>query len=51
MRSKKKAKKAKEASEKAILASVTAEMALPRFAKSAQIQTDKLSNARVGKIL
>jgi hypothetical protein len=51
MRSKKKGKKAKEASNKAILASVTAEMALPRLAKSAQIQTDKRSNAKDAKNL
>jgi hypothetical protein len=51
MRSKKKGKKAKEASNKAILASVTAEMALPRLAKSVQILTDKQSNGRDSKIL
>jgi hypothetical protein len=41
MRNKKKDKKAKEASNKAVIASVTEEMARPRMAKSAQLKTDK----------
>jgi len=41
MRAKKKDKHAKETSDKAILASVTEEMAQPRVAKSAAIRTDK----------
>jgi hypothetical protein len=41
MRAKKKDKKAKEASDKAILASVTEEMAQPRVAKSAEMKTNK----------
>jgi hypothetical protein len=49
MRNKKKDKKAKEASNKAVLASVTEEMAQPRLAKSARITTDKQINARDGK--
>ena len=49
MRSKKKDKKAKEASNKAILASVSEEMAQPRMAQSARIATDKQINARDGK--
>jgi hypothetical protein len=50
MRNQKKDKKLRKASNKAILASVTQEMAQPRFAKSAQIQTDKQINARDEKI-
>ena len=38
MRAKKKEKKAKEISDKAILASITEEMAQPRVAKSAEIK-------------
>ena len=41
MRNKKKEKKAKEASDKAIMSSVTEEMAQPRMAQSARIATDK----------
>ena len=41
MRNKKKDKKAREASNKAILASVAEEMAQPRMAESARIKTDK----------
>ena len=46
MRNKKNDKKAKEASDKAIIASVTEEMAQPRMAESAKIKTDKHNNAR-----
>jgi hypothetical protein len=46
MGNKKKDKKAKEASNKAVIADVTEEMAQPRMAKSAQIMTDKQMNAR-----
>ena len=49
MRNKKRYKKAKEASNKAIMASVTVEMGQPRMAKSARIATDKQINARDGK--
>jgi hypothetical protein len=49
MRNKKKDKKAKEASDKAVIASVTEEMARPRMAESAQIQNDKQINAKDGK--
>jgi hypothetical protein len=46
---KKKDKKAKEASDKAIMASVTEEMAEPRMSKSASIETDKQNHARNAK--
>jgi hypothetical protein len=46
MRNKKKDKEAKEASNKAAIASVTEEMAQPRIAKSARITTDKQIHAR-----
>jgi hypothetical protein len=49
MGNKKKDKKAKEASDRAVIASVTEEMAQPRMAGSAQIRTDKQINARGGK--
>ena len=49
MRNKEKDKKAREASNKAILASVTEEMAQPRMAESAKIKTDEQINARDGK--
>ena len=49
MRKKKKDKKAKEASDKAIIASVTEEMAQPRMTQSARITTDKQIYARDGK--
>ena len=45
MRNKKKEQKAKEASDKAIMASVTEEMAQPRMAQSARIATDKRIHA------
>ena len=49
MRNKKKDKKAKEASDKAIMSSVTREMAQPRMSKSASIETDKQNDARNAK--
>ena len=49
MRNKKKDKKAKEASNKAVIASVTEEMALPRMTQSARITTDKQIHARNGR--
>jgi hypothetical protein len=49
MRNKKKDKQGKEASNKAVIASVTEEMAQPRMAKSARITTDKQIHARDGK--
>ena len=49
MRNKKKDKKAKEASDKAVIASVTEEMALPRMTQSARITTDKQIHARNGR--
>jgi hypothetical protein len=49
MRNEKRYKKAKEASNKAIMASVTVEMGHPRMAKSSRIATDKQINARDGK--
>ena len=49
MRAKKKDKHAKETSDKAILASVTEEMAQPRMTRSARITTDKQIHARDGK--
>lgn len=48
MRNKEKDKKAREASNKAILARVTEEMAQPRMAESARKQIDKQMNARNG---
>jgi hypothetical protein len=51
MRNKKKEKKAKEASDKAIMASVAEEMAQPRVAKSASIKIDKRINATDGKLV
>jgi hypothetical protein len=42
-------KKANEASNKAVIASVTEEMAHPRIAKSARITVDKQIHARDGK--
>jgi hypothetical protein len=42
-------KKANEASNKAVIASVTVEMAHPRIAKSARITVDKQIHARDGK--
>jgi len=50
MRSKKKDKKAKEASDSALLANVTEEMAQPRLAKSVQIRTTKRIHARGGTL-
>ena len=49
MRNNKNDKKAKEASDKAIIASVTEEMARPRMAESAKLKADKQINARGGK--
>ena len=49
MRDKKKDKKAKDASNKAIIASVTEEMAQPRMAKSASTKANILTHARNGK--
>ena len=49
MRKKKNDKKAKQASDKAIIASVTEEMAQPRMAKSASMKSDKHMNAWDGK--
>ena len=46
---KKKDKHAKETSDKAILASVTEEMAQPRVAKSAAIRTEKKISVPDGK--
>jgi hypothetical protein len=49
MRNKKKNKKAKEASNKAVIASVTGEMAQPRMSNSARITTKKQIHVRHGK--
>jgi hypothetical protein len=49
MRNKIKDKKAKEAFDKAVIVSVTEEMAQPRMAESAKIAIDKQINARDGK--
>jgi hypothetical protein len=49
MRNKKKNRKAKIASQKILLASVTEEMAQPRMAKSASIKTGKQMTTRDGK--
>jgi hypothetical protein len=49
MSNKKRDKKAKEASNKAVIASVTEEMAQPRMTKSARIKTEKQIHARGGK--
>jgi hypothetical protein len=49
MRNKKIDKKAQEASDKAIMASVTEEMAQPRMAESARIMTDKQITGKDGK--
>ena len=46
MRSEKKDKKAKEASYKTVVASVTEEMAQPRMSESARIEADKQISAR-----
>jgi hypothetical protein len=48
MPNKKKVKKAKESSDKAIMVSVTEEMAQPRMTRSARIATEK-SDAMDGK--
>ncbi len=48
MRNKKKERKAKIASNKALLASVTEEMAQPRMTESAKIKTDQRSKQRDG---
>jgi hypothetical protein len=49
MRNKKRGKKAKETSDKTILATVTEEMAQPRVAKSAAIRAEKQISAPDGK--
>jgi hypothetical protein len=49
MRDKKKDRKAKIASNKVLLASVTEEMAQPRMAKSASRKSDKQMNAWDGR--
>jgi hypothetical protein len=49
MRKKTKVKKAEEASYKAIVASVTKEMAQPRVAESAQLAADEQSKKSYGK--
>ena len=49
MRKKKNDKKAKQASDKAIIASVTEEMARPHIAESVRIAIDKQMNALDGK--
>jgi hypothetical protein len=49
MRNKKKDRKAQEASDKAIMASVAEEMGQPRVAKSASTRMDKQINARNAK--
>jgi hypothetical protein len=41
--------KYKKESDKALLACITKEMAQPRVAKSAQIETDKQKTAKVGE--
>jgi hypothetical protein len=46
MRNRKKDKKAEEASNKAVIASLTEELAQPRMAKSARITTDKQIHVR-----
>ena len=49
MRSEKKDKKSREASYKAVVASVTEEMAQPRIAKSARADADEQSRESHGK--
>jgi hypothetical protein len=49
MRNKKKDKEAKEASNKAVIVSVTEEMAQLRMSKSARITTEKQIHVRSGK--
>lgn len=49
MRNKKKDKEAKKASDKAVIVSVTEEMAQPRIVKSARIIIDKQIHASYGK--
>jgi hypothetical protein len=49
MRNKKKNQEAMEASSKAVIASLTEEMAQPRMVKSARITTYKRIHARDGK--
>ena len=51
MRSKKKGREAKKASNKVLLASVTKEMAQPRMTQSAQIKVDKQIKPRDGEPL
>jgi hypothetical protein len=50
MRSKKRHRKAKIASNEALLANVTKEMAQPRMTKSAQIKVDKQIKPRDGDL-
>jgi hypothetical protein len=49
MRDRKKDKKAQKASDKALMASVSEEMAQPRMTKSSSIETEKLNHARDAK--
>ena len=49
MRSKKRDRKEKMASNKVLLATVTKEMAQPRMTQSAQIKTEKQSKPRDGE--
>ena len=49
MRNKTKSKKSEPASDSAVLASVTKEMAQPRVAESAQLITDEQNKRRRGK--
>jgi hypothetical protein len=51
MRNKAKGKKAKTASYKAIMASVTKEMAQPRAAESVQKAADEQSKKKLGKLV
>jgi hypothetical protein len=48
MRNKNKSKKVKAAYDKAIITSVTKEMARPRMSESAQIESNKKINSRRG---
>jgi hypothetical protein len=49
MRNKKRDRKAQTAASKAILASVSEEMAQPRMAKSVQLKTDKQKRSTGGR--
>jgi hypothetical protein len=50
MRKKTKGKKTRPASYKAVVASITKEMAQPRFAESAQVAAEEQSKKRRGKL-